>query len=110
MALMVRLTALMTDGILPSFDHGIASTTMPTQDHMSPPKQEMASLMPMKSFSVSHATARITEVRDLPCMACACATWAADRPAPASAAARSEAVSEIARPVGSENVTGLLCA
>jgi hypothetical protein len=66
--------------------------------------------MPMKSFSVSHATARITEVMDLPITDCACATCAADSPAPARAAARSEAVSEMARPDGSDIVTGLLCA
>ena len=66
MASMVRLIALRTDGILPSFAHGMASRMMLPHDHMSPPKQAMASLMPMKSFSVSQATARITDVRDLP--------------------------------------------
>lgn len=43
-------------------------------------------------------------------MAWAWATCAADRPAPASAAALSEAVNDTARPVGSESVTGLLWA
>src|SRR5690606_29881410 len=102
MASIVRLIALMTDGILPSLVHGIASTTTLTLDHMSPPKQAIASMMPMKSFSVSHATARMTEVRDLPIVALAAATWAGDSPAPVRAADFSEAVSWIARPDGSE--------
>lgn len=74
MALMVRLIALRTDGILPSFVQGMASRMMLPHDHMSPPKQAMASLMPMKSFSVSQAMARITEDSDLPMVACAWAT------------------------------------
>src|SRR5262249_50692951 len=45
MASMVRLTALITAGIFPSLAQGMASTAMLTQDHMSPPKQAMASLM-----------------------------------------------------------------
>ncbi len=47
MALIVRLTAFSTDGILPSLVHGIASMMMLPHAHMSPPKRAGASLMPM---------------------------------------------------------------